>query len=161
MKSVGEYPNKKFLCKSVKSVGEYPARKFCVFCEICGRISQQECVLNSVGEYRFCCVGALLALASGKAERRHVHPLESTITSVCEIRGRIISSESEICGRTYQQKEIYFLMLWSLRYCVGDMPRWLFVNLPKNERLGKPSSSEISLIERLERRRYFSIAFTV
>ena len=28
-----------------------------------------------------------------------------------------LSSESEICGRTYQQKEIYFLMLWSLRYC--------------------------------------------
>ena len=65
------------------------------------------------------------------------------------------------CGKISQQKEIYFLMLWSLRYCVGDMPRWLFVNLPKNERLGKPSSSEISLIERLERRRYFSIAFTV
>ena len=28
-----------------------------------------------------------------------------------------ISSEREICGRTYQQKKIYFLMLWSLRYC--------------------------------------------
>ena len=55
----------------------------------------------------------------------------------------------------------YFLMLCSLRYCVGDMPRWLFVNLPKNERLGKPNNSDISLMERLERRRYFSIAFTV
>ena len=35
-------------------------------------------------------VGALLALASGKAERRQVHPLESALTSVqiCEIRGR-------------------------------------------------------------------------
>ena len=72
-----------------------------------------------------------------------------------------LSAKSKFCGRTYHQKEIYFLMLWSLRYCVGDMPRWLFVNLPKNERLGKPSSSDISLIERLERRKYFSIAFTV
>ncbi len=52
-------------------------------------------------------------------------------------------------------------MLWSLRYCVGDMPRWLFVNLPKNERLGKPSSSELSLIERVERRNYISLAYTV
>ena len=39
---------------------------------------------------RCCFVGALLALASGKAERRQVHPLESTLTSVqiCEICGR-------------------------------------------------------------------------
>ena len=66
--------------------------KFCVFCAIRGKISQQEisvriCAIcgrifqqevsvnsvNSVGGCSGCLVGALLALASGKAERRQVH----------------------------------------------------------------------------------------
>ena len=37
--------------------------RFCGFCAICGRTT-------------VCSVGALLALASGKAERRQVHPLK-------------------------------------------------------------------------------------
>jgi hypothetical protein len=37
--------------------------RFCEFCAICGRTT-------------VCSVGALLALASGKAERRQVHPLK-------------------------------------------------------------------------------------
>lgn len=44
-------------------------------------------------------------------------------------------------------------MLCMRRYSVGDTPRWLLVNLPKNERLGKSNWSAISLIERLEWRR--------
>ena len=41
-------------------------------------------------------VGALLALASGKAERRQVHPLKGSLTSVsiCEICGRTSSARS-------------------------------------------------------------------
>ena len=52
------------------------ARKFC---EFCGSTFQQEasvCSVNSVGRCNGCFVGALLALASGKAERRQVYPLE-------------------------------------------------------------------------------------
>ena len=48
-------------------------------CDICGRISQQEVSVNSVnsvGRCSVCLVGALLALASGKAERRQVHTLK-------------------------------------------------------------------------------------
>ena len=61
-------------------------------CEICGRIS----IL--FGWCTFCLVGALLALASGKAERRQVHPLEGNLTSVqiCEICGRIHSARSSV-----------------------------------------------------------------
>ena len=49
---------------------------------------------------QYCFVGALLALASGKAERRQVHPLESTPTSVPirAIRGRPFSVEGSVCS---------------------------------------------------------------
>ena len=51
-------------------------------------------------------VGALLALASGKAERRQVHPLESTITSVCEICGRISHQKVKSVGE-YPSKNVF------------------------------------------------------
>ena len=46
-------------------------------------------------------VGALLALASGKAERRQVHPLKSTTTSVCSVKsvGDYLSTENSLQAR--------------------------------------------------------------
>ena len=56
--------------------------------------------------------------------RARISPTESTdfteffsARKFCVNLWENISSEREICGRTYQQKKIYFLMLWSLRYC--------------------------------------------
>ena len=111
MKSVGEYPNKKFLCKSVKSVGEQ---------------SQQEVLcrsVKSVGEHQYSHrahgihITFLLRRASHRLHRLS-QMLLTTHPNFCVWNlWENHSSESEICGRTYQQKKIYFLMLWSLRYC--------------------------------------------
>ena len=86
----------------------FPSRRFCEFCAICGRTF-------------VCLVGALLALASGKAERRQVHPIKlAASVQICEICGRLSPAEAsvnsvqsvgglpsrrfcefcEICGRT-------------------------------------------------------------
>ena len=84
------YPHPNHLCRS----------------EICGRIT-------------VCLVGALLALASGKAERRQVHPLKLHLKSVgeysavnsvyfCEICGRILSNKfcefCVFCGKKLSSK---------------------------------------------------------
>ena len=34
-----------------------------------------------------------------------------------------------------------------LRYCLGLMPKWARIYCPKNERLGKSSSAEMSLMD--------------
>ena len=56
-------------------------------------------------------VGALLALASGKAERRQVHPLEGTQTicvNLCNLWENILSKKfcgfCAICGRTFSAR---------------------------------------------------------
>ena len=54
-------------------------------------------------------VGALLALASGKAERRQVHPLEGSLTSVsiCEICGRTFSARSSVGSAFYVNIQMF------------------------------------------------------
>ena len=65
----GRMPYPPNLCTSVSICGRhFSARMFCVFCVFCGTFSPR--LLGWCSS-----VGALLALASGKAERRQVHPL--------------------------------------------------------------------------------------
>ena len=97
------------ICVDLGNLWEvFPSRRFCEFCAICGRTF-------------VCLVGALLALASGKAERRQVHPIKlAASVQICEICGRLSPAEAsvnsvqsvgglpsrrfcefcEICGRT-------------------------------------------------------------
>ena len=65
-------PQSNHLCRSVQSVGgSFAPKPSVLICEICGRTTVW-------------LVGALLALASGKAERRQVHPLKLHLCNLWE-----------------------------------------------------------------------------
>ena len=78
------------------------ARGFCGFCGFCGKIVWW---LRGYGRMPYppivctvCFVGALLALASGKAERRQLHPLELHPLKVCN---KVAEYFSELCQRLF------------------------------------------------------------
>ena len=82
MQSVGEYLASETSVGSVASVGRY----------FCGGVGMAGMPYPPI-VCTVCFVGALLALASGKAERRQLHPLE-----VCN---KVAEYFSELCQRLF------------------------------------------------------------
>ena len=87
----------KNLCASVSSVGEY----YCRGQRDYGKdaVASYISIVDLGGSvYSVCFVGAVLALASGKAERRQLHPLELHPLEVCN---KVAEYFSELCQRLF------------------------------------------------------------